>query len=98
MSHRLMTFQGKDGMWWCLSASASRFARVTEFKGHKLIDIREFYTDKATGELKPGAKGISLKPNEFEGERKDPLFLEKRSILTVFPEALLAFGKDILEK
>lgn len=33
---------------------------VRKFNGIKLVDIREFYIDKATGEKKPGKKGISL--------------------------------------
>ena len=43
-----------------------RFITVSEFKGKKNIQIREYYKDKATSELKPGKKGISLKPNEFK--------------------------------
>lgn len=35
-------------------------ATVRLFKGIPLIDIREFYTDKASGEDKPGKKGLSL--------------------------------------
>ncbi|KAJ7096291.1 transcriptional Coactivator p15-domain-containing protein [Mycena epipterygia] len=35
-------------------------ATVRSFKGTTLIDIREFYADKESGELKPGKKGISL--------------------------------------
>ncbi|KAJ7703166.1 transcriptional Coactivator p15-domain-containing protein, partial [Mycena rosella] len=35
-------------------------ATVRRFKGTTLIDIREFYLDKASGEQKPGKKGISL--------------------------------------
>jgi hypothetical protein len=27
------------------------------FKGKRLIDIREYYEDKETGEMKPGKKG-----------------------------------------
>lgn len=33
---------------------------VKQFNGINLVDIREFYTDKATGEKKPGKKGIAL--------------------------------------
>lgn len=33
---------------------------VRKFNGINLIDIREFYEDKETGEKKPGKKGISL--------------------------------------
>ena len=39
---------------------------VNEFKGNKLIHIREYYTDKSTGEEKPGKKGITLKPDEWK--------------------------------
>lgn len=37
--------------------------RVTlrTFKGYKLLDIRVWYEDRHSGELKPGPKGISLK-------------------------------------
>lgn len=33
---------------------------VRQFNGVSLVDIREFYLDKDTGEKKPGKKGISL--------------------------------------
>lgn len=33
---------------------------VRQFNGVSLVDIREFYIDKDTGEKKPGKKGISL--------------------------------------
>ncbi|KAJ7045545.1 transcriptional Coactivator p15-domain-containing protein [Mycena alexandri] len=41
-------------------------ATVRNFKGSTLIDIREFYTDKETGEPKPGKKGISLTPEQWQ--------------------------------
>ncbi|CAM9696317.1 unnamed protein product [Discosporangium mesarthrocarpum] len=31
-----------------------------------LVDIREFYEDKSTGELKPGKKGIALQVAQWE--------------------------------
>jgi hypothetical protein len=33
---------------------------VRTFKGKPLVDIREYYKDKETEEMKPGKKGISL--------------------------------------
>ncbi|WVQ82209.1 hypothetical protein IAT38_004337 [Cryptococcus sp. DSM 104549] len=46
----------------------SEYRRVTvrTFKGKTLIDIRDTYKDKATGAMKPGAKGISLTPEQWE--------------------------------
>ena len=38
---------------------------VREFKGNTLIDIREFY-EADGGEMRPGKKGISLNPKQFE--------------------------------
>ncbi|KAJ7770215.1 transcriptional Coactivator p15-domain-containing protein [Mycena maculata] len=43
---------------------------VRNFKGSTLIDIREFYADKATQELKPGKKGISLSVDQWEELKK----------------------------
>lgn len=40
--------------------------RISEFKGQQYVDIREYYTDKETNELKPGKKGISLNKEQFE--------------------------------
>ncbi|KAJ7084415.1 transcriptional Coactivator p15-domain-containing protein [Mycena belliarum] len=39
---------------------------VRSFKGTTLIDIREFYTDKTSGEQKPGKKGISLGLDQWD--------------------------------
>ena len=38
---------------------------VGEFKGMKLVNIREYYIDKATGEERPGAKGIALTVDQW---------------------------------
>jgi hypothetical protein len=35
-----------------------RYVNVTEFKGKKLVNIREFYND-ASGDMKPGKKGMT---------------------------------------
>lgn len=43
----------------------NKFVTVREFKGKALIDIREYYNDKGSGELKPGKKGISLSPEQY---------------------------------
>lgn len=32
----------------------------TEFKGHRFIDLRSYYEEDGTGELKPTKKGICL--------------------------------------
>lgn len=42
-----------------------KLLRVKDYKGRTLIDIREFYEDKA-GDLKPGKKGISLTLEQWD--------------------------------
>jgi len=46
--------------------SKMRKVTVDEYKGNVLVNIREYYEDKASGELKPGAKGIALSTEQFE--------------------------------
>ncbi|XP_041102836.1 activated RNA polymerase II transcriptional coactivator p15-like [Polyodon spathula] len=41
-----------------------RYVSVREFKGKVLIDIREYWMDQE-GEMKPGRKGISLNPEQW---------------------------------
>ncbi|KAF1774442.1 ssDNA-binding transcriptional regulator [Phytophthora cactorum] len=44
--------------------SSKRRVTVRKWKGMKFVDIREFYDDKE--EAKPGKKGISLSPDQWE--------------------------------
>merc|ERR1719330_1308233 len=37
----------------------------SEFRGNKYIDMREYYEDKSSGQMKPGAKGCSLTVDGF---------------------------------
>ncbi|XP_069076590.1 activated RNA polymerase II transcriptional coactivator p15-like [Pleurodeles waltl] len=41
-----------------------RYVTVRDFKGKVLIDIREYWMDQA-GDMKPGRKGISLNPEQW---------------------------------
>ncbi|KAK4452423.1 transcriptional Coactivator p15-domain-containing protein [Podospora aff. communis PSN243] len=45
----------------------TRRVTISKFKGTTLISIREYYTDKASGEAKPTKKGISLSVEQFQG-------------------------------
>ncbi|KAK0614243.1 transcriptional Coactivator p15-domain-containing protein [Immersiella caudata] len=51
-------------MW---EIGGTRRVTISKFKGTTLVNIREYYTDKTTGEAKPGKKGISLSVEQFEG-------------------------------
>ncbi|KIM26954.1 hypothetical protein M408DRAFT_175563 [Serendipita vermifera MAFF 305830] len=55
---------GEDS-WVDLGTSGKKRLTVRTFKGKRLIDIREFYEDKGSGEMKPGKKGISLSTEEW---------------------------------
>lgn len=48
----------KSDKFWDLASN--RRVTVSSFSGSPRIDLREYYTDKESGELKPGKKGISL--------------------------------------
>ncbi|KAI1389764.1 PC4-domain-containing protein [Hypoxylon trugodes] len=56
---------GKDddgNSFWSLGGT--RRATVSGFKGKTFINIREYWTD-ASGDLKPGKKGIMLTPEQY---------------------------------
>lgn len=67
-----------------------KFVDVREFKGMTLIDIREYYEDKNTGELKPGKKGISLQADQWE-VRISCAFLEGRPPASWVPREMLVW-------
>lgn len=46
--------------------SGKRRVTVRKFRSSILIDIREYYEDKASGEDRPGKKGISLTKEQYE--------------------------------
>eukprot|EP00013_Stygamoeba_regulata_P006262 CAMPEP_0177629590 /NCGR_PEP_ID=MMETSP0447-20121125/751_1 /TAXON_ID=0 /ORGANISM="Stygamoeba regulata, Strain BSH-02190019" /LENGTH=101 /DNA_ID=CAMNT_0019130925 /DNA_START=88 /DNA_END=393 /DNA_ORIENTATION=- len=45
--------------------SRLRRVSVSHFRGKQLVNIREYYSD-ASGEIKPGRKGISLTVEQYE--------------------------------
>ncbi|KAI0601258.1 transcriptional Coactivator p15-domain-containing protein [Biscogniauxia sp. FL1348] len=56
---------GKDddgNSWWGLGGT--RRITISGFKGKTYVNIREYYTD-ASGDLKPGKKGIMLTPEQY---------------------------------
>ena len=42
------------------------YFKVRAWKGRTFIDIREWYVDKSTMDTKPGKKGISLTPEQYQ--------------------------------
>ncbi|WWC61724.1 uncharacterized protein I303_104309 [Kwoniella dejecticola CBS 10117] len=46
--------------------SEQRRLTVRQFKGKVLVDIRETYKDKNTGQVKPGNKGIALSKEQWD--------------------------------
>ncbi|VDL70435.1 unnamed protein product [Nippostrongylus brasiliensis] len=43
-----------------------RYVTVRSFRGKALIDIREYYLDKASGQMRPGKKGISMSKEQYQ--------------------------------
>ncbi|KAK3268183.1 hypothetical protein CYMTET_23303 [Cymbomonas tetramitiformis] len=46
--------------------SDTRRASVENFKGKILVSVREYYQDKASGEMKPGFKGLSMNTDQWK--------------------------------
>ncbi|CAL8103554.1 unnamed protein product [Calicophoron daubneyi] len=49
-----------------IDLTGKKYVTVRQFKGRSFVDIREFYEDKASGDLKPGRKGISLNIEQWD--------------------------------
>ncbi|KAK6749838.1 hypothetical protein RB195_002071 [Necator americanus] len=49
-----------------IEIGSMRYVNVRNFRGKSLIDVREYYMDKASGVLRPGKKGISLTREQYE--------------------------------
>lgn len=48
------------------SLGRDRRISLSSFKGKRYINIREYYEDKKSGEMKPGKKGITLNALEWK--------------------------------
>lgn len=48
-----------------LGGGGSRMLLVQKYNGKSQVAFREFYTDKASGELRPGKKGINLSGEQW---------------------------------
>ncbi|KAK6047674.1 transcriptional Coactivator p15 [Cooperia oncophora] len=49
-----------------IELGSMRYVTVRNFRGKMLIDIREYYSDKTSGELRPSKKGISLSKEQYQ--------------------------------
>uniref|UniRef100_A0A1I7XD39 PC4 domain-containing protein n=1 Tax=Heterorhabditis bacteriophora TaxID=37862 RepID=A0A1I7XD39_HETBA len=65
MSGEIQAITNKDGQEM-FELGSMRYVTVRDFRGKALVDIREFYIDKASGEMRPGKKGISLNKEQYQ--------------------------------
>ncbi|KAL8750860.1 MAG: hypothetical protein Q9199_006805 [Rusavskia elegans] len=49
---------GDDDEFW--EITSNRRVNISEFKGQRMVNIREYYEDKSSGAMLPGKKGITL--------------------------------------
>jgi len=59
-------------IWNCCLLYTGKLKKVSvsKFKGQLLVNFREYYVDKSTGEEKPGSKGITLNRSQWEEFKK----------------------------
>jgi len=58
---------------------------ISEFKGQKYLNLRIWYTDKASGEYKPTPKGIAIRP-EFYDQLKDGILSAEEELKKLVQE------------
>ncbi|KAL8810318.1 MAG: hypothetical protein Q9223_002992 [Gallowayella weberi] len=76
--------KSSDEDYW--EITPTRRISIDDFKGSKLVNIREYYPDKTTGAMLPGKKGISLPLAQYS------------TLLTLLPNieaALAAKGETV---
>ncbi|KAL1748744.1 transcriptional Coactivator p15-domain-containing protein [Schizophyllum fasciatum] len=71
-----------DGGTKYIDLGKMKRASISEFKGQRFVDIREYYIDKASGEGRPGKKGIALNAEQWNALKQsintiDELFASK---------------------
>ncbi|KAL8912901.1 MAG: hypothetical protein Q9171_002195 [Xanthocarpia ochracea] len=74
---------GDEEFW---EITSTRRVNISEFKGQRMVNIREYYEDKSSGAMLPGKKGISLPIAQYS------------TLLALLPEieaALVAKGEMV---
>ena len=51
---------------FALDLPGTRRVTVSTYRGALYVDVREWYTDAKSGEKRPGKKGISITPEQWE--------------------------------
>ncbi|KAF8313097.1 PC4-domain-containing protein [Clavulina sp. PMI_390] len=69
--------KGNDDTSEFISLGGTRRVTVRQFNGKTLVDIREYYEDKSSGEMKPGKKGISLSAEQWSSFKEKLADIDK---------------------
>lgn len=56
--------EGEKEPTWELGSQ--KFITIGDFKGKTYINIREYYTDQKSGDVRPGKKGIGLNIEQWQ--------------------------------
>ena len=49
-----------------MELSDSRRVTIQTYRGRRLVQIREYYKDKNSGEMRPGKSGIALTEDQWK--------------------------------
>ncbi|GAB0208126.1 hypothetical protein GRJ2_003278300 [Grus japonensis] len=71
-----------------------RYVSVRDFKGKVLIDIREYWMDQE-GEMKPGRKGISLNPEQWNQLKEQISDIDDAEIVHAIALGPVRAGPDV---